>query len=242
MSTLRDLITGSLRLINVVAQNEAPSDADVQTALYALDTMIDSWSNNPLLIYTFNPQMFNLSGGKKDYTLGPGGDWDTTRPMQIQQAYIEWNSGAQTVSLPVALLNDAQFASISVKNTPSSFPFALYDNGNYPLRTITVWPVPTVSTPITLWLMQPLIDPTNLDAPVSFPPGYERAFRFNLAVEIAPEFGKQVPESIMMTAATAKENLMKLNSVPQYLSGDGGLAQRRQPPWNWITGGFTPWR
>lgn len=241
-TTVRDLITGSLRLINVVASNEAPSEDDIAICQSALEGMIDSWSNDSLLIYTINPYVFSLVGGQSQYTLGPGGDFDVTRPMNIQQAYVNWNMGQQKVDMPIQILNDAQFAAISVKQTPSSFPFAVYDNGNYPLRTLTFWPVPTTNTDITLWLWQPLIDTTDLDAPVSFPPGYERAFRFGLAVEIAPEFGKVVPDDVKSRASMAIDGLKKLNAVPQYSSGDGGLGTGRNRPFNWIVGNFLPWR
>lgn len=239
-TSVRELITGALRLINVIQANETPSEDDMSVALSAFDAMIQSWSNDSLMIYSINPYLFNTVGGQQNYTMGPGGDWNIDRPMEIKQAYVVWNTGAQAVDLPIILCNDAQFASIAVKSTPSTFPFALYDNGNYPLKTITVWPIPTVPTPIRFWLHQPLVDFSNLDAQVQYPPGYERAFRFNLACEVAVEWGKEVSEMVMHTAGESKKEIAKLNAVPQYMSGDGAMGQERQR-WNWITGNFSGW-
>jgi len=333
-STTRELITGALRLINVVQANETPSPDDMNIALSAFDAMIDSWANDKLMVYSIKPYLFNTVGGQQDYFLGPGnpvqildptslttglgyvdgiysnvpltgsatgsgalatvivaggvvtsvsippsnqtpgnggtgyvvgdvltasnsnlggsgigfsitvltvgpGDWNITRPLVIEQAFVVWSSGAQTVDLPVALLNDSQFASIAVKETPSSFPFAMYDNGNFPIKTVSVWPVPTVSTPMRLWLREPLLDMANLDSVIVYPPGYERAFRFNLAVELAPEFGKAVAQSVSATALSSRLAIARLNATPQYSIGDGGLNAQRSP-FNYITGGFLP--
>jgi hypothetical protein len=139
----------------------------------------------------------------------------------------------------MSMLNDAQYAAIAVKQTPSTFPFSFYDNGNFPLKTISVWPVPTLNTGIRLWLREPLIDFSDLNAIVSYPPGYERAFRFCLAVELAPEFGKTIPSEVLGTAIKSKTDLAMMNSVPQYMSGDGGLNRERKS-FNWISGGFVP--
>jgi hypothetical protein len=187
----------------------------------------------------------NLGGTGAGFTVTVSsvtpGDWNITRPIEIEQAFVIWNdpTSQQAVDLPLGLLNDSQYAAIAVKNTPSSFPFGLYDNGNYPLRTISVWPIPTVATGLRLWLRQPLIDFTNIDAYTDYPPGYERCFRFNLAVELAVEFGKTIDQSIIAIAEQSKFDIARTNTVPQYMTGNAGLTGRKNT-WNWITGNFVP--
>jgi len=332
VSTTRELITSSLRLINVVQPGEVVNEDDMSIAVSAFDQMIDGWSNERLMVYSINPYDFQTVGGQMTYNLGPGhsivttaitvvgssytngaysnvplvtltgngtgalgtitvssnqisnvqisttymgggygylpgdtftvsntnvggagtgfvgtvltssaGDWDVIRPLLIEQAKTIWNDplSQQAVMIPIELLNDSQYASLSVPNTPSTFPLALYDNGQFPLKTITVFPVPTVNTGIRLWLREPLVDLTNLDAYCSYPPGYERAFRFCLAVEVAPEFGKTCDPNVEGTAARAKEDLKSMNTVPQYMSGDGGMGNQPST-FNWITGNFLP--
>lgn len=332
-TTVRELVTGALRLINVVQANETPTEDDMSIALSSFSAMIDSWSNSSLMIYSLNPFNFPIVAGQKEYTLGVGGfintftittpgagytdgiyfnvpligsyvgvafdgtssgakatitvtggviatviitdtgslysvgnvltclnsdigntgtgftltvdsvsgaDWSVDRPMRIQQAYCRLQSGTpQELDLPLVELTDSQFSSITVKNTPSTFPFYLYDNGNYPLRTITLWPIPQTANVCVLWLMQPLVNFDELDTPIQYPPGYERAFRFNLAIELAAEWGKDVPGNVENIAINAKNELERLNATPQYMQTDGGTnAQRKAFPW--ITGGFIP--
>lgn len=213
---------------------------DMQVSLQALDQMIDSWSNDRLMIYTISPYVFNTVGGQQTYTLGPGGDWNIDRPMEIEEAYVRWNTGTpQAVDIPVGLLTDAEYASIGVKQTPSAFPFLIYDNGDYPLRTIFTFPVPNQTTEIVLWLRQPLIDVTNLDGQVMYPKGYERAFRFNLACEVAAEFMKEIPSRVELVAEASKADIARLNFNPRYAAGDGGLNGGKKT-WNYVTGNFGP--
>jgi hypothetical protein len=240
-TTVRKLLVGALRLINVVQANETPTADDMDITLEALEGMIDSWSNDDLMIYTMNPYTFQTVSGQQDYTLGPGGDWNTERPMQIQQAKWHYEAaGVQPVDMPIYLANDAQWASITIKSLQTSIPTVLYDNGNYPLRTISLWPIPQPAQPIILWLAQPLLNFNNLDEVITFPPGYIRALRYCLAVEIAPEFGKQLTPEIISIAGTSKAEVKTTNTVTQYQSFDQGMRGTSGIDFNWISGNWFP--
>ena len=333
-NSVRQLTTRALRIISYVAPGDPIPDEITQVALEALDAMSDAWSNDPLMIFLRKQVMFPIVPGKKEYTVGPGGDWNITRPMKINQAYVNWNSGGpdtnypQQVDLPVTLLNDAQYAAISVKNTPTVFAFALYDDCNWPDRTISLWPIPNTPGYMTFWFQQPLVDmggqeilsyhisaagsgyvdgyypnvilgggsgngavanftvlagkvitvamtgngqnfntgdtlnvsnillggsgtgftltvdstSGNLDTPVTFPPGYYDAFCWNLAVRLAPELGKILTPEIIQLATATKAEIARLNAVPQYQSGDGGLSSNDNKQFIYITGNFVPWR
>lgn len=96
MTTMRQLIKGSMRLINALGLGEEPTDAEMQVALSSLNGLVDSLGNDILNIYTVQPYYFPLTPGKQFYTLGPatingvptGADWMTTRPMRIEQARL----------------------------------------------------------------------------------------------------------------------------------------------------------
>lgn len=482
MSTIRDLITGSLRLINVIQQNESPSDEDMQISFEAFNGMLSSWSNEKLSIFSFQPYVFMFSPTQKSYTLGPNGDWNITRPMEVMSAYVaygqlppppegdpywedvslllplngssgsdvledfsqyeqnklivsnmeystneprfgsasllstneecvtqafigpqfnrdlgqpytieffvrwvsstgntsstppflfidsdfpnayisfgkfgnfdnqilvrvgpdfnyltfnngEWNHIALTfdetdtytvwingtnaatgtaitsiqnanvrlgnitgatpnvlesyvdevritqgvarytapftpptepfpigpfipgggggggggntgypspIDIPIEKLNMDQYNAIAVKNTASVFPLKFYDDGNYPLRTLTFWPIPTQINGCRLWLWQPLVDPETIDDEVNFPKGYERALRYALAVEIAAEFGKEVPDVVKRIANNSKALIKRLNSSPQIMRGDISIASERTSLFNYVTGDTIP--
>ena len=47
---------------------------------------------------------------------------------------------------------------------------------------------------------------------IYFPPGYLRAFRFNLAMELAPEFGVEPSPQVTRIAMTSKRNIKRINN------------------------------
>jgi hypothetical protein len=417
LGTLRDLVNGSLRLATIIGQNKAAQQPDIENALYALDTMQDSWSNEKLMIYSIQPYIFYTQPNQKVYTMGPANDtpgsitlyqltaqnpgsgytngtynnvpliytnntiagsitsgvfavngetitqavsgatatlvsattspgnlvvvalsitgtpnntnhwtgntsgaiftptalpvsqgagtgakanivvnlgqiidvqvvnygtsgtcgtnyvqgdqltavntnigntgsgfvvmvaeatqqtnWIIPRPMKIEKAYTIWQAqNPQAVDIPIQILTMEQYASITVKDTPSTFSFALYDDNAYPVRDITVFPIPLMSVGIRFWLRQPLVvsELSQLDVEIDFPPGYERAFRYNLACELAPEYGKTLAQSVTATAMQTKEQLKQQNQSPRYKRGDGSLSRHGVAGrWNWITGNF----
>lgn len=97
MTTMRQLITGSMRLIRVVGANETPSDEDVDISKEALAAMLASMQNDLLNIYTTTPKRFQFTAGATQYTLGPpvdstgrltGANWITERPMRVERAVL----------------------------------------------------------------------------------------------------------------------------------------------------------
>lgn len=88
MSTLRELITSSYRLLGNVQAGAAPAPDDMEIGVEALNSLIDGWSTQRLTIHTITPYDFVLVPGKGSYTLGPGGDWNVVRPMTIEEASV----------------------------------------------------------------------------------------------------------------------------------------------------------
>lgn len=242
-TTVRKIITGAMRLLSLVPANGVPTDAEIQVGIKALNVMLDSWSNDKLMIFKIQPYNFLTTGGQQDYTLGPAGQWNIPRPMNIEQAYVNLTSnagnGLQTTSLPISIANDSQWSSIVTKQVSTQIPNILYDNGNYPNRTISLYPIPTGTLEIVLWLWQPLLTFTNIDEVVSFPKGYVRCIRYNLACELAPEYAREASTLVKQTASDTKMALATINSVPQYARMDPSLGQTR-PTFNWLWGDMLP--
>lgn len=226
MTTLRKLGTSTLRLLNVVQAGQAPNDDDLRIAVQSLGVLIDSWSNDRLAVHKMLPLYFALVAGQKEYTMGPGGDWNVTRPMRIEQAYLSYGASLvngtitltrTTNDIPIDILTAHEYADVAMKNMPLSIQTAMYDNGDYPLRKLSFYPVPSTNAVVTLWMWQPLINIDDLDGEITFPPGYERALKFNLAVELAAEFGKSLTQEIVDSAQDSWSKLRRLNSRPGFI-------------------------
>lgn len=234
MSTARDLISGSLRLIGVLASGETPSDAEAEDALSSLNGMLDRWSANGLTIFNKAIEKFLLIPGQRDYTIGVGGDFDTSRPTKIQDAGLEIESFTPTKELPVNIVTLDQWANLIVKDIQSTIPVAIYPNDGFPFTTISVWPVPSAANKLVLYSLKPLSS-LDLTTDILLPPGYADAIKYNMAVRLAPEYGKTLSQDVKDDARDALADVKRSNIEPLYLGTDSAL-HNRKTRFNWLIG------
>jgi hypothetical protein len=76
--------------------------------------------------------------------------------------------------------------------------------------------------------VQQLDKPATLNTVLSFPPGYLRAFKYNLAMEIANEFGVEPMPQVTRIAMTSKRNLKRINNPDDVMSMPYSLVATRQ--------------
>ncbi len=228
MATAGTIINGALRLIGQLAEGEDPSPETSQDALQAFRAMVESWNNESLTIYQIQDEIFTLPAGVTYRTIGVGGDFSTTWPIKIlDSTFTRNNTTAPNVDFGLQIINNDQYSGIPVKNVTGPYPQYLYYERAYPLGKIYFWPILIASLELHLSTWKPLTDATGLTTSVVLPPGYERALRYALAIEIAPEFGVEPSPSVVRIASKAKENLRRVNgqndvmSLPDSLPGLG---------------------
>lgn len=206
--TALDIIKRSLRLLGVKGAGEKLDSSEANDAFLALNSLVDSWNNESLMIYNLELVTHVLTPGTGAYTIGPGATINTTRPQNIKSAYI--NDG--NADWPIIIINDEQFNRIWDKTTQSSYPEYLYYRSDYPTGTIEVWPVPSAAHTLNLSVWNQLTAFASTAAEVSLPPGYQRALEFNLALEIAPEYGANPSPIVGSTAVQSKSKIKAINS------------------------------
>lgn len=236
--TASDLINGSFRLLGILAEGETPSDAQSSDALSALNDMIDSWSNENLMIINSVREVFPLTAGKQTYTIGTSGDFNTTRPMEIQDCMVQLTGTTPNVELPVQILNQDEYDAIIIKGTTSSIARKIYYDNAFPLGTIWVWPVPQDGTTnLVLVSTKPLTTLASLTTTIGLAPGFNRALRYNLAVELAPEYGVEPSDVVVTIATRSKASIKSRNMKTQVMGLDPALVPKLAG-FNWKTGGF----
>lgn len=223
--TARDLIKGSLRLLGVLASGENPSAEEAQDALFSLNSLLDSWRNERLMVYAVVPETFSLVGNQKSYTLGPGGDWDTDRPVRIDRVQFNYTQGGEPVplNLNVEIIDLDQYNAFVVPNTASPIPLWVYPNDDFPLRRLFFYTVPTLAESVDVYSWKMLESFASLDAEVALPPGYEKALRFGLACDLAAEFGTAPSELVLAGAQEAKEGIKSVNNRSPLMAVDSAL-------------------
>lgn len=233
-TTVLDLITGALQNLGAIALEEVPSAAEAQSALKSLNYMLDTWSTESLMVYNIAPNVFPLVPGMSPYTLGTGGNFNIPRPVKIDLCYARDSQG-NDYGMAVTDSPD-YYASIVSKYTESSIPTLIYDDGNYPLKNIYVWPVPSDgSFSLVLWTWGAIAEFTSLAQTVVLPPGYSVAIESNLAILIAPKWGAKVSAELAATAIGSKAQLKRINYSIKEMSFDPALTGKGEV-FNWYTG------
>lgn len=222
ITNANDLIRSSLRLIGAIAPGEQPAPDEAGDGLIVFNEMVDSWNADRLAIFTTRIDDFPLIAGKQSYTLGTGGDFDMTRPPQIDSmSVILLNNPNNPVEIPLAMYTvDDWQNDIPVKNVDSTFPLGCYDDGGFPLRTLNFWPIPQQVNNARIYSWQPLQLATSLQAQVMLPPGYAEAFRYNLAIRLAPEYAVAVPASVATIAVESLARVKTMNAPELTLRSD----------------------
>jgi len=98
----------------------------------------------------------------------------------------------------------------------------------YPNITMSIYPVPTRVLEWHFISVSTLDTPATLATPLLFPPGYLRAFKYNLACEIAPEFGVEPSPTVSRIAMASKRDLKRVNNPDDVMALPYSMMQRRQ--------------
>ena len=226
-TTAGDQINGALRLIGQLAEGETPSASTSQDSLTALNQMIDSWGTEKLSTFTTQEQVFSWLPGFISRTLGPSGNFVGDRPVLLDDATY-FVDPANGISFGIKIINQQQYDGIAVKTVTSTYPQVIWLNMNYPDIEMYVYPVPTKVLEWHFISVDELTQPALLSTPLAFPPGYLRAFRYNLACEFAPEFGVEPSPTVSRIAMASKRNLKRINNPDDIMSLPYSIVGTRQ--------------
>jgi hypothetical protein len=226
-TTAGDQINGALRLLGVLAEGETPSAAMSQDAIGSLNQMIDSWNTERLSVFSTQDQTFTWPAGQITRTLGPSGNFVGLRPVLLDEATYYRDPGTN-VSFGIKFINQQQYNGIAVKTVTSTYPQVIFVNNTYPDVTMTVYPRPTRDLEWHFVSVQELTQPATLVTNLAFPPGYLRAFKYNLAMEIAPEYGVEPSPQVRRIAMTSKRNLKRINNPDDVMSMPYAIVATRQ--------------
>jgi len=217
MASALDQITGALRLIGQLAEGETASSETANDSLTAMNQMIDSWNTERLSVFSTQDQVFTWPSNEATRTLGPTGDFVGNRPIQVDDSTYFRDTGTG-ISYGVKIINEQQYNGIAVKDVTSTFPQVLWVNYDFENISMSVFPVPTQALEWHIVSVAELSQPATLATALAFPPGYLRAFRYNLACEIAAEFGVEPSPQVMRIAMTSKRNLKRINNPDNIMS------------------------
>ncbi len=209
MSDAQTIVDRAARLVGAVASGESTTAAEGADGLIALNAMLEAWQIDKLFVYAFTDTAFSLVAADASYTVGPAGNFALTpRPHKIEECFVR----VSNQDYPVQLLTSEQWNAITDKTETAEYPDRAYYNPSLATGTLQVYPVPTGTDSLHIVTWSVVSSLATLATSIAFPPGYERAMAYNLAVEWAgPEFEISVSNDVRKIAQESKAAIQRAN-------------------------------
>lgn len=240
MSTALDIITNAMMEMGAIAQGETPSAADAAFALSKLNRLFDQWNARKLFVFCQNFNSYTIQPNLQPHTIGPTGATFNVpiRPVKISNANIVLNNITPNVRFALKIRDADWWAANRVQGVTTTLPTDLYYQPSWPNGNLFLWPVPTVAYLVELetWNTNAAV---SLTTPFLYPPGYEDAITYTLAITLCPAFGRAVDPTLLTLAVKAMQTIQGVNSSPPpgiVLAGQGVPGGDQRPYFNYISG------
>ena len=210
------IVQAALRKIGVHDPGETLPAEDMSTGMEGLNDLLAMWSAEGMHLYATTQENFTLTSAQS-YTIGSGGTVNTTRPLEIVQAFTRVDG----TDYPCQIIDKSEYNNFSDKTVDGSYPTSLAYAPEYPLGKIYVYPVSTGTLYIeSRKLLQQF---PNSSTQYSMPEEQLLAINTNLARVLAPEYGKLLDPNLAEQAMTFKNVLKSLYiKVPRAKFDFGG--------------------
>jgi hypothetical protein len=190
-NTALDIIKDAYDLINIISPGEEPDADDVQRSLKALNSIIDSWNNQRLMLYSIKNVTGNLTANKIPHTIGAtGADITLDRPLRIEKAFVRVAGLTNPIDYPLTQDDNNRYQEYTIKLTKVSYPTNFYYEPTYPLASIYLYPVQGQALELHMSVWMQLTEFAALTTEAVLPMAYEAALKYKLAVDLAPRYGK----------------------------------------------------
>lgn len=228
MTTALDIIRRGLNLSNAVGVDQTLTALETSDCLAKFNGMVDSWNADTLAVYNTNYTTFNTTAGQSTYTIGPTGTWVTSRPASLlSPAFCNFGG----VDFPMWSMTQEQYNTISLKTQQQQIVERFLYINELTNGIVVLWPVPSAVIPVSFNYQTLLVGPATAATNIAFPPGYEEAFEYGLAVRLAPLFGKAASPDVQQMARETYAAVKKSNRTSPTMFYDSALVTRNAATW-----------
>ncbi len=224
--TFRDIVVDSMRELVILQPTEQPSAADAQWVLSKLVRLFDNWNAYRPAVFcqVFTPFTFIPSQGT--YTIGPtGADLTMTiRPVTLDGVNVILDNVNPPVRNPINVRDWQWWQNQTVQTIRATFPTDCYYKPDWPIGSISFWPIPTLAYQFELITRTLITEAITLNDVFSMPPGYRDAATLTLAESIAPSFERNVSADLSRMAREARARIFANNDFSGRLATkDAGM-------------------
>lgn len=219
--TAGDICSKALQMTGANGGSAIMTDADGQLMLDLLSSLMDMWSNFNLACYAILEQSAPLVPNQSAYTIGPGGNFNMTRPLKIigspGSCYVQDTNG-NNYDMQVVARDTWNLYTNRSDLVTSNFPNILFYDPQNPLGIINILPFPTMSYMMFWDSYLQLADYTDLNQQIDLPPGYKLAMLTNLAVLAKPFFLDGAMDPVIPVIASSSLGAIKRTNTRDNVS------------------------
>jgi hypothetical protein len=189
------IITDALVDLGVCRPGATLSASDGELGLRVLNNFIGALSTQRLSFPFTDREVFAVVANQGTYTIGPGGNFSTVRPMNITGAGRLYPATSATVGpleVRVDVLTDDAYDAIAFKSMRSAQWTSVHYTPTVTggLGTVELWPVPdTAVNSLVLYRGDAIQGFANLTTFYDFPPGYYEMLQFNIEKRLCRSYG-----------------------------------------------------
>lgn len=220
-----ELIRAAMNVNNILFDGEDPDANAARAALFQLNSMLDSWSGEQIMVYSERNDLFSLVPGQATYAVGPTGDFVMPRPVEIVGAQIVTTANE---NYPIDVISNLEYQRIGDKEATADIPSSVGVLTSFPSISLSFWPVPNVANQVRLISRVQFAELTSVTQIVSLPPGYQEAIVYNLAVRIATARQMPLSDAAVQLAQSSLARIKRNNltdarlEIPDILGNDPG--------------------
>lgn len=237
MPTVRAIIVDALSEIGVMQPGESLTAADGAIGLLRFQHQLDAWAADGLTLSRQLRTTFTLPAGTSTVSVGTGQTVNITRPMFLNSVSYVVPASSPGVEVPIGILDEDAYASITIKDLSSSYPLQCFYQTNISdaYGSLFFWPVVSGDVTIALYTPQAVDVPASLDTVMVGPAGYQEAFMYQLALRLCGPYGKVVSADLQRMEARATRTMQRPNVSPGVLGVDAALVPGLGSGYNVLT-------
>lgn len=206
--TAAQIILTAMKSLGIIASGEDATTDEYADGLLYLQMMLRGWAADRLFVHSTTADSFELTAGTSEYTLGPSGDFVTSRANKILSANLDNGEYA------VEVVSEKEYTNIKDKSITGT-PKYLFVRMGFPLVTLYLSPVPDTSYTLYLYSVKPFTETssfTSVNDTLIIPAMYQETLVNALAVRLASVFGKAVPPIVLSLAVNGYAQIKKTNA------------------------------
>lgn len=219
-TTAGTIIRNALILNKAVGADQTVTASEENDCLSMLNDFLEELSTETQGVYASLNQTFSTVAGQSTYTIGSGGNWNTVRPVRINDPVICTYQG---IDFPVWSWDQETYNLVGLKTQQQPIVQQYVYVNSYPLGNVILWPVPSEVVSITMTIDTILTQISSAAASYSMPPGYVTMLTNNLSVITAPMFGKEAPMPVQRKAMETLAKIKRANKRSPVSRMDGAL-------------------